>query len=291
MTYFSGNPACAVRITAGIAAMAFIVLLQGCVVVADVSNDRHFGGSWQEEERSLGVINRVEFGSRGTLYIVQGGANRLIMEGDARALDRVGVVEQNGALVITQDSSGDPWWAGSEHKGVVFRLEIDTLTELRQGGHSNVYVGPFSVDDLVVRVRDHANLKFSSINARRLGMTLRDHASVSVETLDSDAMNVRLHEHAELYAEEAGILTAELNIRDHGEVWLAGNIDTLIVSAVDHGDANLGRLRASVADIRAVDHAALTVWAEESLSVDERDNAQVITRGRAATDADRVTVR
>ncbi len=262
-------------------ALPILLSLTGCIIVADLDADWSWG-DWTEHDQVIADVDKIEFDARGTLYVMQGTANNLRMEGHEDALKAISVHDRNGTLVIAQSGDEFRWWGVEKHgKEAIYYLEIADLTSVKHRGNGELNVGPFSVQGLTVHSSDHAETNFSSINARRLEINVAEHANVNVETLDADRVRILSRDHADLYAHDVNVLDLDVRVTDHGEVWLAGKADSSEISVRDHGDIDATRLESAVANVTAEDHSRVELTASETLNIREKDHAQVIWNGTA----------
>ena len=255
--------------------------LGGCVIVADVSSDLSWG-SWTEREREINeAIDRIDFSSRGTLYVVQSEETSLRIEGNENAISRVSITEGGDTLTITDRAAAGPWWQESNKatSEVVFYLEIPVIEEIRHRGHGEMKVGPLTLDRLNIETSGHADTQLASVNARAVDLEVREHGNVTMETLDSDRVRVRASTHADVFAHDVNALDVEVEIADHGEVWLAGRADMTKAEIRDHGDLDAARLQCEVVDVRAVDHGSARLWVEDTLGLRKNDHAHVEWKG------------
>ncbi len=264
-------------------------LLSGCVIVANVDTEWAWGGNWKEETHPITDVDSVEFDARGTLYIMQGSRKDLRMEGHEQALQQMEVYERAGVLFVTQANDDFRWW-GVEKRGgeVVFYLEMENLTSIKQSGHGEINVGPFTVNSLDVETRGHAETNFSSINARQLEIRTSEHSNINIETLDSDSARLVIVDHADLYAHDITSLDIDIRVEDHGEAWLAGKSDSTSIRVKDHGDVDANRLQTAIAEVRASDHSKVALTAGETIYIARQDHAQVSWQGTAEVDEEQV---
>lgn len=262
-------------------ALPILLSLSGCIIVADLDRDWSWGG-WTERDQVIAEVDKIEFDARGTLYVMQGTAHTLRMEGHEDALRAVRVHDRNGTLVIKQYGDEFRWWGVERHgKDAIYYLEIVNLTAVKHRGNGELNVGPFSVNGLTVQSSEHAETNFSSINARRLEINVSEHANVNVETLDADRVRITSRDHGDLYAHDVNVLDMDVTVTNHGEVWLAGTADSSDIIVRDHGDIDATRLESAVANVTAEDHSRVELTASETLNIREKDHAQVIWNGTA----------
>ena len=79
--------------------------------------------------------------------------------------------------------------------------------------------------------------------------------------------------------QDASVLDANINTRSHGEVWLAGQADSLILAMRDHSDLEAHRFSSAIATVTARDHAKAQLAVSDEIRLDEHDNASIIVTG------------
>lgn len=256
----------------------------GCVIVADVDTDWDWDGSWVERKQDLGNVQRIEFDAPGTLYITQGKAGALRLEGNEEALEQLQVNQREGLLVISQAGEGYQWYEiRGKSQDPIYSLEVDTLVQVRHSGRGTVNIGPFTVENVRIDSADRARTYIASLNARSVEIRASDHADIQVETLDSDAMSLRATDHADLYVADANVLDADLKVDDHGEVWLAGRSDSLQARLRGHGDIEADEFHTTIASVSAADYARAALLVDDQVTIDERDRARVLVSGGASS--------
>ena len=253
--------------------------LSGCIYVNHTESGNHnWWGDWQQDQRDVsGELRRIDFDARGTLYVVQGDQQRLRIEGDSDALEKVSVYERGDVLVITQSGRPSPWWEFDDARvsDNVYYLEVANIDEIRHTGHGEMKVGPITLERLIVTTSEHGDSKFSSINVRRFTLTVTDHGNVNIETLDTDQAMLTATSHGDVYAHDVSALDLSMRIEDHGEIWLAGAADTATVEMRDHGDLDSSRLKCEIVQIQTRNHANASVWVESTLRLQQSDHANV----------------
>ncbi len=261
----------------------FAASTAGCVIVADVDTDWDWGGNWVERKQDLGAIQRIEFDAPGTLYITQGKAGALRLEGNEQALEQLQVNQREGTLVISQAGDGYQWYEiRGKNQEPIYSLEVDTLAHVRHGGRGTVNIGPFTLESVRIDSEDYAKTYIASLNARSVEIRAGDHANIQIETLDSDAMSLHANDHGDLYVADANVLDADLKVDDHGEVWLAGRSDSLQARLRGHGDIEADEFQTAIASVSASDYARAVINVDDEVTIDERDRARVLLSGTAA---------
>lgn len=267
-----------VRVTA---LMVIALTLSGCVIVADVDSDWSWDGRWVERKQTVEEdIAGVEFNAPGTLYITQGRRSALRLEGNEEALEELRIDERDGTLIITQAGETYRWFElRGKNAEPVYTLEISELEKISHSGHGTINVGPFTLDKLDVKTDGHAQTYIASINARDVNVSVADHGRVRVETLDSDAMLLNAADHGDIYVQDASVLDADIHTQSHGEVWLAGQADSLTLNMRGHSDLEAHRFASAIATVTARDHAQAQLAVSDEIHLDERDNASVVVTG------------
>ncbi len=251
--------------------------ISGCVIVTDVNADWDWGSDWVERSQDIHMgADMLEFNARGTLYITQGRANELQLEGHDGTLDQLDVEYQDGTVVISQSSDNHRWFEiNGKGREPIYTLEIDDLRHVRHGGHGTIRIGPFSSDEITIESYDHARTYVASLNSRDVILEASDHAFVEVETLDSDALALSARDHGNLYVHDANVIDSSVSARSHGEVNIEGAADSLTVRVSDHADVQAEGFRTAFARISAEGHADISANVADELVLDETDNASV----------------
>ena len=269
------------------AGLVALVALGGCIISVDVEDVGLFDAGWAERERDLPAeLTKIDYQGGGTLYVVQGDAARLRLQGTLTALDAVSVNQTGATLQITEREVATcvigvcpRRQPSGEH--LRYYLEIPDVEDIRHSGNGELKVGPLTTQRLVVVVENHVNTKFSSINVRDFALQAQDHADIHIETLDADEVSLAASSHADVYAHDVNTLELQIYADDQAQVWLAGRADEANVKLSDHAQFDASRVEIDVVDIRADDLAVAQLWAEESLHIVRHDRATVDWSGNA----------
>ena len=272
------------RLPAWLAVGAASLAASGCIIVADVdAGGFELWGDWTERERDVDRgISKIDYNARGTLYLVQGDAENLRLEGNESALEAIRVEEHGDTLRISQVSKAtSTWWGNNSHEAddVLYYLEIPHLEEIRHTGYGEMKVGPLTVERLVVTSADHADTKLASVNARSFELSVRDHANVNLETLDVDDAAIVIASHADIYAHDVDALDLDIRVEDHANLWTAGRADVASMVIRDHAIVDGSRLQCEVVRVTASDHSAVELWAESTLRMSKQDHAEISWSG------------
>lgn len=175
-------------------------------------------------DKAVAGVERVVFETPGTLHILPGDTERLVVEAEQHVLDKLAIVIDDRTLFLRAKDGGF-----RTDKGLTYTLTLRRLSELQHAGSGSSAVGAFH-GELATELSGSGEIRLEAVQAPQLTMVLSGSGSMSASG-QGDALIATLNGSGDIEAGhfKASHTTASIggsgSIMLHAEKTLDASID------------------------------------------------------------------
>lgn len=175
----------------------------------------------QKKEIEVGSFNEVSFGISGTLYVTQGSENKLVIDANDEAWERLEVVEDGNRLKI-RNQKGSWSWKNYNGGNITAYLTMKDIRGLSVSGSGDIIgKNKLNVEDLDLSVSGSGNMELD-LRGEDIDASISGSGKIYLEG-QADEVELSISGSGKMKAENFEVNVCNANISGSGSCYITAN--------------------------------------------------------------------
>jgi hypothetical protein len=216
--------------------------------------------------------------------ISQGEPTMLLLRGNSSKLDPPPFFVTGSTLVLGRSKLRDLDDRGYEH--VKFKLTVPELQSLAVSGSGQVYVNPFTVEDLSLSLDGSGEIKVFAVKGQSVSLTATGSGDILLAELDVQSLEIVRAGSGNIELGELVVEWVTASISGSGDISAEKPASAVKVNmnVVGSGDMNFGKIDASEVEVNIMGSGTARVGASSAMEANIVGSGDIYYRGNPDID-------